>query len=82
LGYVCSTLEHSNAMLVTCSKTTTSKLDKIQNGALRLISGALKTTPSAACEIHCNVEPLKMRRDKAVIILFERQKRMEKDDPN
>jgi ribonuclease HI len=82
LGYVRSTLEHSNAMLVTCSKTTTSRLDKIQNGALRLISGALKTTPTAACEIHCNVEPLEIGRDKAAMTLYERQKRMEKDHPN
>ena len=82
LGYVRSTLEYGNALLVSCNKSNISTLDKIQNNALRLISGALKTTPTAACEIHCNVEPLETRRVRAALEIFERSKRMENCHPN
>jgi hypothetical protein len=40
-----------------------------QNSALCLISGALKFTLTAACEMHCYVEPLERISDKAAMIL-------------
>jgi hypothetical protein len=57
-------------------------LHRVQNNALRLISGAMRSTPTAACEIYTNVEPLGMGRDKAAMEACERSKRMNKDHPN
>ena len=66
----------------TCSKPTRATLDKIQNHALRFISGAMRSTPTAACEIHTNVEPLDLRREAAVMEGFERFKRLDPNHPN
>jgi hypothetical protein len=61
LGYVRSTMDYNLMLQATCSKPTRATLDKIQNHALRFISGAMRSTPTAACEIHTNVEPLDLR---------------------
>ena len=82
LGYVRSALEYNSALLTTCAKTNVKSLDRVQNNALRLISGGMRSTPSSACEIHTNVEPLEMRRDMAAMEVYERNKRMNKHHPN
>ena len=56
---------------------TFATLDKVQNQALRFISGSLKTTPTRACEIECNIEPLDIRRDAAIVTTYERYQRLE-----
>jgi hypothetical protein len=40
----------------------------------------MRSTPT--CEIHTNVVPIGMRRDKATMEAHERSKRMNKDHPN
>ena len=65
-----------------CSKSTCDTLDKIQNNALRFINGGMRSTPTAACEILTNVEPLGMRRDKAALEIHEKCKRMDSEHPN
>ena len=82
LGYVRSALEYGAALLTTCSKDNQNSLDKIQNSALRLINGGMRSAPTAACEIHANVEPLGKRREKAALELFEKAKRGSCDNPN
>ena len=82
LGYVRSTMDYNLMLQSTCSKATQNSLNKVQNHALRFISGAMRSTPTSACEIHTNVEPLKFRREAAVIEGVERYKRLEKDHPN
>ena len=42
----------------------------------------MRTSPTAACEIHTNIEPLENRRKRAALELYERSKRLEKDHPN
>ena len=42
----------------------------------------MKSSPTSACEIDSNVEPLEMRRKKAALELHERSKRLEKNHPN
>ena len=61
LGYVRSTMDYSLALQSLSSKTTQLSVDRIQNNALRFISGAMKSTPTAACEVHTDVEPLNLR---------------------
>ena len=82
LGYVRSTMDYTLALQSISSKTTRLALDKIQNHALRFISGALRSTPTAACEIHTNIEPMHLRREAAVVETMERYKRQDKDHPN
>ena len=71
----------ATGLLTTCSKDNQNSLDKIQNSALRLINGGMRSAPTAACEIHANVEPLGKRREKAALELFEKTKRTSCDNP-
>ena len=48
---------------------------------MRFISGALRSTPTAACEIHTNIEPLRLRREAAVVESIERYKRQDNSHP-
>ena len=82
LSYVRSILDQNRCLQAMSSKTDIERLDKIQNQALRFISGALRSTPTAACEIHRNVEPLRLRREAAVVECVERYKRKDKNHPN
>ena len=66
----------------TSSKSTRASLDKVQNHNLRLISGAMRSSPTAACEMHTNVEPLQLRSEAAVMEGVERYKRLETTHPN
>ena len=75
-------MEYSLALQTISSQTTQQSVDKIQNHALRFISGALKSTPTASCEVHTDVEPLRLRREAAVVETVERYKRQEKGHPN
>ena len=47
LGYVRSTMDYTLALQSISSKSTITSLDKVQNNALRFISGALRSTPSS-----------------------------------
>ena len=81
IGYVRSVLDYNMSIQMTCSKTRQEGLDKIQNNALRMICGGMKTTPTAATEIMANIEPLSMRREKSTIEAYERCKRMPENHP-
>ena len=82
LGYVRSTMDYSLALQSVSSKTTQLSVDRVQNNALRFISGAMRTTQTAVCEVHTNVEPLNIRREAAVIETVERIRRQDKAHPN
>ena len=82
LGYTRAIFDYNIVLQNLCSATTKSSLDSIQNHALRYISGGMRTSPTAACEIHTNIEPLEIRRKRAALELLERSKRLERDHPN
>ena len=42
----------------------------------------MKSASTAACEIHTNVEPIRIRREAAVVETIERYKRQETNHPN
>ena len=44
--------------------------------------GSRRTAPTAACEVHSNIEPLAPRRKKAAMHLYEKGKREQKGRPN
>lgn len=60
----------------------TTKVDRVQNEAVKFISGGMKSSPIAACEIDSNIEPLNLRREATVVEMVERYRRNDKDDPN
>ena len=75
--YVRPTLEYSSAALSTATHTNLAKLDNVQNQALRFISGAMRTTPTSACVIECNIELLDIRRYAAIVTNDARYHRVE-----
>jgi len=82
LGYIRSVMEYCLPIQSICSKTTLTSLDKVQNHATRHISGGIRSTPIAVCEIHTNVEPLDLRREASVMNMVERYKRLDDEHPN
>ena len=75
-------MEYGLSLHTVASKTTTSLLDRVQNQALRLICGGLRTTPTAACEIEANIEPMDLRRERATLEATERYRRLPTGHPN
>ena len=82
LGYVRSSLEYGAALMTTSSTANLKHLDRIQNSAVRFINGGMRSTPTSACEVHADIEPLGLRREKATLELFEKCKREERNNPN
>ena len=81
LGYTRSIMDYNIVLQNICSKSTKQGLDRVQNQALRLICGGMRSSPTAACEISANIEPLELRRKKAALELYERAQRMEPTHP-
>ena len=82
LGYVRSSMEYNLALQIVSSKTNRDALDKVESNALHFIAGAMKSTSTAACHIHTNVQPLGLRREAAVLEMVERYRREDDDHPN
>ena len=55
-----------------CSKAVLDSLKKVHSQAVHFISGGLKSTPKAVCEIHTNIEPPNLRREAAIVQMVER----------
>ena len=82
LGYVRSAMEYALPLQSIASKAPTEALDRVQNQAIKLICGGMRSTPIAACEIEANIEPLDLRRNRAVLDGVERYRRFETNHPN
>ena len=72
------TMEYASTTWGTAAKTNKSRLDKVQNTALRVILGAMKTTPVHDMEKKnpANVEPLERRRSLKILIQGEKLRRL------
>ena len=81
MGYVRSTMDYCLPLQTVANKSAMSALDRVENQALRLICGAMKTTPTSACEIEANICPRDLRRKSALLESVERYKRKE-NHPN
>src|SRR5579871_1541437 len=82
LGYVRSVMDYNLPLQSAMSNTAQGKLDKVQNQALRFICGGMRTTPTAACEIDADIEPMDLRRKRSVLEATERYRRMRQGHPN
>lgn len=57
-----SHLDYGTFLLEPCSKLSLSCLDKIQSRCLRIIAGAMKSSPINALQVECLDPPLRLRR--------------------
>ena len=81
MGYVRAVMDYNLPLQTIASKGAVLSLDKVQNQALRLICGAIRT-PTAACEIDANIKPRDLTRKRSLIETVERFRRQERDHPN
>ncbi|KAK3774838.1 hypothetical protein RRG08_018829 [Elysia crispata] len=79
--FVRSALEYANPILNLASKTSLGKLDRIQNAAMRLMTGRLRSTPIAALEVATECEPLETRREVQTLMARERFLRLGESNP-
>jgi hypothetical protein len=75
--YVRPTLKYGMEVFPAAIPNETKQLDIVQNQALRIITGGVKTTPITAMEIYTGIEPLNARRDSAVMVLHEKLCRLD-----
>ncbi|XP_037531828.1 uncharacterized protein LOC119409038 [Nematolebias whitei] len=64
MGIIRSDIDYGCLVYSSAAKTHLDKLDSIQHQALRLCTGAFKTTPTAALEVETGEMPLDLRRTK------------------
>ena len=60
-------LEYGSAAWSSAANTNLQALDKVQNQALRVMTGAMKSTPIAQMEKTTNIQPLKERRETKIL---------------
>jgi ribonuclease HI len=66
------TLQYGCEALLNATPGNLNKLEVIQNQALRLITGAVKSTPLASMQVLTRKNPLKFERVKIALILYEK----------
>ncbi|XP_072382159.1 uncharacterized protein [Diabrotica undecimpunctata] len=74
--YVRPTLEYGSEATITTSTNTISKLEVAQNTALRVITGAPKSTPIKSMEAQTGIQPIQCRREQHALTFWERQRRI------
>ena len=81
LAYIRSKISYAMEIWSSCSKTQFQRLCKIQNAALRLMTGAVKTTPIAAFEMEADVPPLDLFMEASILKRRIKQHFMPNDSP-
>ena len=75
-GAVRPVVEYASTTWDTSSKTNKSKIDRVQNIGLRIIVGAMRSTPIQQMEKTADLQPLKCRREYKAAIQGEKLKRL------
>ena len=75
-GAVRPVVEYASTIWDTASKTNKSKLDRVQNMGLRIILGAMRSTPIQQMEKSTDLQPLECRREYKAAIQGEKLKRL------
>ncbi|CAL1544695.1 unnamed protein product, partial [Lymnaea stagnalis] len=81
LNAVRSIMEYRLPIQNLLSTTCLNNIDAIQNKAIRVILGTMKSSPIAAGELLAGIEPLHLTRKKAQLITIERYRRLNINDP-
>ena len=79
-GNVRPILEYGSGAYMSAAKSHLNSLEKVQNQALRVITGAMRSTPIDKMQKITGIAPLGQRRDSKVLIMFNKAKAM-KDHP-
>jgi hypothetical protein len=75
-AYIKPALQYGCEALITATPANLNKLEVIQNQALRLITGAVKSTPLASMQVLTRNNPLKIEREKMTLILYQKLTRL------
>ena len=75
-GNIRPVMEYGSAAWATAAASNTNKLDKVQNTAMRIITGGLKTTPIVKLETATGLLPLNQRRDEKILLQHEKLQRL------
>lgn len=70
--YILTVLTYGQELLIGASDSVMNILEKVQNKALRLITGGVKTNPIASMEMVTGIRPLKYSRECAAMKIMER----------
>ena len=71
MGHIRPVMEYGAAAWATAAKSNTTRLNKVQNAGMRIITGGLKTTPIHALETTTRLPSLDHRREEKVIAVRE-----------
>ena len=74
IGTIRPHLDYGSTTCSSASKTSNYTLDKVQNQALRLITGSMRSTPIKIMEEITAIQPLSKRRDMRIMIQAKRYK--------
>ena len=75
-GAVRPVVDYASTTRDTASKTNKRKLDRVQNMGLRIVLGAMRSTPIQQMEKTANLQPLECRREYKAAIQGEKLKRL------
>lgn len=68
--YIRSIMDYGNIMYATASQSTLNQLNAIQNSALRIATGALRSSPVTSLHVETNITPLQHHRNTATLIYY------------
>ena len=76
MGTVRPVMEYGSAAWATAAKSNTSRLAKLQNAGMRLITGGLKTTPINTLETTTGLQSLELRREEKTLTQSQKLHRL------
>lgn len=75
-GYIRPVMEYSSQPWSTAANNNKSRLDRVQNWGLRMVLGAMKSTPITDLEKTADIQPLETRRQTKILTQTEKMKRL------
>uniref|UniRef100_A0A1A8L2C0 Reverse transcriptase domain-containing protein n=1 Tax=Nothobranchius pienaari TaxID=704102 RepID=A0A1A8L2C0_9TELE len=81
VGLIRSVLDYGCVAYTSAAKTTLLKLNSIQNQALRLCTGAFRTTPIAALQVEMGEMPIELRREQLALNYWANLRGQKDDHP-
>lgn len=74
-SYILPVLTFGHELLICSSTSTIKKLETVQNKALRIIAGGIKSTPINAMQMFTGIKPIRFACEEAALKLYERVQR-------
>lgn len=74
--YILPMLMNGSELLICASKSQKKRLEIMQNKALRIITGGIKSTPITSMEMFSDIKPIEFYCDEAALKMYERIRRI------